>query len=136
MQASELFSDHFLEHVLAQDQIRYEPLDLLVLVAQLPQLSQLRHSHASELPAPRVERLRLHPIFRQISHTGVPDYACLTAYATCSRVPLPLHRSSVLEDHVAVVLPLQRTCSGLGLPGTQRVAWLISMRSRAMLVSV
>ncbi len=59
-----------------QRQIGHQPLELAVLLTQLPQLAQLRQDEPTVLLLPDVEL----PICRHTSPTGVPLSACFRAY--------------------------------------------------------
>ena len=55
MTASELFSNHLIQNVLVQRQIRHKPLQSRVLVLELAQSSQFAHPQARVLLLPDVE---------------------------------------------------------------------------------
>src|SRR5208337_2818959 len=55
-EALQLSSDDLLQHVSVQRQIRHQPLELGVLLAQLPELAQLAQSQACVLLLPHVVR--------------------------------------------------------------------------------
>ncbi len=56
-QASELFSQHLLEHVLIKGEIGDQRLESLVFVFELPQACEFGDTHAGELFLPAVESL-------------------------------------------------------------------------------
>ena len=56
-EASQLFSDDFLEDVAVERQVRHDLFELAVFVAQRPELAQLRETQAGELLLPAVEGL-------------------------------------------------------------------------------
>jgi hypothetical protein len=57
--ASELFSEHLLQHVLIKRQVSHQRFQLLLLVFQLWQSRQFRDPHAGYAPLPLVECLFL-----------------------------------------------------------------------------
>jgi len=60
-EALELFSDDLLQHVAIERQIRHELLQLAVLLAQLPQLSQFTQTYPAVLSLPGVKCLLANP---------------------------------------------------------------------------
>jgi hypothetical protein len=73
--------DHdLLQDVAVQREIGHQPLQLTVLLTQLPQFPQLAQTQSGILLLPQVKRLladRLIPCLRQISTTVSPDSASL-----------------------------------------------------------
>src|SRR5215212_3247811 len=55
--ASELFSEHLLQHVLVEGQVSHQRFQFLVLVFQLSQPGQLRDPHARYPPLPLIQGL-------------------------------------------------------------------------------
>ena len=97
MTASELFCDDFLQDVLVERQIRYEPLESRILGLELPKLAQLRDTQARVLILPDVKGRLGNSSPRQTSETGVPASAWRKTYAICSCVNLDFFIASLFS---------------------------------------
>ncbi len=85
-QASDFFCQHLLQHRLVQAQVRHQALQLLVLLLELAQFSELGWTEAAILLLPPDVVASDTPILRHTSATGIPRSPWRSANAICSSV--------------------------------------------------
>jgi hypothetical protein len=105
LRAQGVFSDHRLQHILVQTQIRYQLLQPRVLIAQMLDLFRFAHIHVAVLRLPGIDRVFETPYSRATSSTVRPASTCFGAAIICASVCLLL---LITHPFVQIVFPSGR----------------------------